>query len=598
MAIPVVLLYSITSGTADAADQSTANGIHPVEKTFQLNCGIQLPGSDPVLLPAPATIKTNVPDSIAPGKQFQLTNTTVIVQAPFDTRGSDTPVSLDIEDPNFKIVSENQTKTVRTFGPSKITVTMPPNTTGYPLKITDDKGVNVGSFTAGEEGKVTLKLDDIRMTALLPLTPDNVIPVSYFCEIPEGTDTTIETIPIDSEAPKITLNGDDKVTVNVGDKYEDQGATAKDNIDGDLTDQIKTSGEVNTDKPGEYTITYTVLDNAGNEATAKRTVMVVDNVKPEITLNGDNPMKIEKGDPFKDPGAKATDNVDGDLTDQIKTSGNVDNDKLGEYKLTYFVKDSSGNEATTTRIVNVVEPNGTWFNGDGAPDADLGSNGDLYLDNTTGDVYNKKGTTWEKVMNIKGAQGPKGEKGDQGDKGDKGDPGEQGPIGKSGSMWYTDEGTPSADLGQEGDLYLNTKNDDVYKKTSDGWEKITSLKGAKGSKGSDGNCDCHKDNNKGHKDQNNNHQDNNNSGTMMNNGNDNNNGGGMNNGNTDNNNGTNSTTNGTHTRNNSGQGGLLPVTASRIPSLILVGLFMAMIGGVLLIRKKKFAMRINEKNDF
>lgn len=62
--------------------------------------------------------------------------------------------------------------------------------------------------------------------------------------------------------------------LEVGDTYEEPGATATDDVDGNVTDNIKVSGEVNTDKAGTYEVVYTVSDEAGNEATATREVIV------------------------------------------------------------------------------------------------------------------------------------------------------------------------------------------------------------------------------------------------------------------------------------------------------------------------------------
>lgn len=84
----------------------------------------------------------------------------------------------------------------------------------------------------------------------------------------------------DKTKPEIKLKGSSTITINVGDKFEDPGATAKDDKDGDLTDKIKVSGTVNTNKVGTYTLTYTVKDKAGNEASIKREVKVVKKDKP------------------------------------------------------------------------------------------------------------------------------------------------------------------------------------------------------------------------------------------------------------------------------------------------------------------------------
>lgn len=71
----------------------------------------------------------------------------------------------------------------------------------------------------------------------------------------------------DSTKPVITLNGDASVDVVRGATYTDAGATANDNLDGDLTSDIVVGGDtVHTDIAGDYTITYDVSDYSGNAA--------------------------------------------------------------------------------------------------------------------------------------------------------------------------------------------------------------------------------------------------------------------------------------------------------------------------------------------
>ena len=78
----------------------------------------------------------------------------------------------------------------------------------------------------------------------------------------------------DTIAPVITLNGSSSVTLELQQAYNELGATATDNIDGDLTSSIVTSGSVNTNVAGTYTITYSVSDAAGNSDSTTRTVTV------------------------------------------------------------------------------------------------------------------------------------------------------------------------------------------------------------------------------------------------------------------------------------------------------------------------------------
>ncbi|MBP3502215.1 MAG: polysaccharide deacetylase family protein [Clostridia bacterium] len=78
----------------------------------------------------------------------------------------------------------------------------------------------------------------------------------------------------DDVAPKITLNGDSVISILTGSTYNEQGATAIDNKDGDLTKNIQISGNVDTSKNGTYLITYSVSDSNGNKTAVQRKVIV------------------------------------------------------------------------------------------------------------------------------------------------------------------------------------------------------------------------------------------------------------------------------------------------------------------------------------
>jgi hypothetical protein len=79
----------------------------------------------------------------------------------------------------------------------------------------------------------------------------------------------------DAVAPVITLSGATSLDIPSGTAYSDAGASAVDNIDGDLTSSIVVNNPVNTAVVGSYTVTYNVRDFAGNAATqVTRTVTV------------------------------------------------------------------------------------------------------------------------------------------------------------------------------------------------------------------------------------------------------------------------------------------------------------------------------------
>ena len=89
----------------------------------------------------------------------------------------------------------------------------------------------------------------------------------------------------DNTAPVITLKGEQSVTVNVGENYKDAGATANDDVDGDITQSIKITGLIITGTPGVYTLTYNVKDKSGNAAASVvRTIKVVELGPPMLTI--------------------------------------------------------------------------------------------------------------------------------------------------------------------------------------------------------------------------------------------------------------------------------------------------------------------------
>jgi hypothetical protein len=154
----------------------------------------------------------------------------------------------------------------------------------------------------------------------------------------------------DNIPPLIGIIGSNPATVELGTSYVDAGAFAIDRVDGSL--QVTSSGSVNTNVVGTYTITYSATDSSGNSASATRTVNVVDTTAPVVTVTGDNPATVELGTTYTDAGATATD-ASGDVT--VVTSEAVNVDTVGTYTVTYTSTDASGNIGTATRTVNVVD---------------------------------------------------------------------------------------------------------------------------------------------------------------------------------------------------------------------------------------------------
>ena len=79
----------------------------------------------------------------------------------------------------------------------------------------------------------------------------------------------------------------------------------------------------------------------------------VEETIPIIKLNGLSSMVINVGDNYSEPGASATDTIDGDITNKIIISGAVNTSKEGTYTITYTVKNSKGASTTVKRTIVV-----------------------------------------------------------------------------------------------------------------------------------------------------------------------------------------------------------------------------------------------------
>ena len=158
----------------------------------------------------------------------------------------------------------------------------------------------------------------------------------------------ITVIVEDTLAPTIELVADPENYTNPSATYVEEGFTAIDNYDGDITDQV-----VRTEKDG--VIVYTVTDSFGNKAEVTRTINYKDVIAPVITLSGESNIVLSPGTEYVEPGYTAVDECDGDLTAKVEVEQDIDVNVKGEYEVCYKVTDSSGNETTLIRTVLIAD---------------------------------------------------------------------------------------------------------------------------------------------------------------------------------------------------------------------------------------------------
>jgi hypothetical protein len=109
-------------------------------------------------------------------------------------------------------------------------------------------------------------------------------------------------------------------------------------------------------------------------------------------------------------------------------------------------------------------PGSVWRNGSGPPSNSVGINGDYYLNNDNGFVFQKVANVYTQVAVIKGADGTNG---------------------TNGSVWYASNGAPvSSPVYNANDFYLDNDNGDVFRYDGVAWQPETNIFGTDGTNGS------------------------------------------------------------------------------------------------------------------
>ena len=155
----------------------------------------------------------------------------------------------------------------------------------------------------------------------------------------------------DQTPPVVTLSGTD-LTLNWWDTYTEEWATRTDNIDWSWIILTPTSGTVNSN-PWTYILEYTYTDTAGNTGnTVTRTVNVIDQTSPIITLSWSSTITLNQWSGFIDSGASCIDDIDGILA--VNISWTVNTSITGTYLMVYSCTDTAWNTSSVTRTVNVI----------------------------------------------------------------------------------------------------------------------------------------------------------------------------------------------------------------------------------------------------
>ncbi|MGZ5243038.1 MAG: immunoglobulin-like domain-containing protein [Bacteroidia bacterium] len=234
----------------------------------------------------------------------------------------------------------------------------------------------------------------------------------------------------DMTKPVITLIGDTTITFEQGTTYTDSGATAFDNLDGDITTNITVTEPINgfNSIPGTYYFRYNVKDAAENEAVEvlRKIVVIADHTAPELIIAGGDTVEtiLHSSTTYTPPAIlRAEDMVDGDVSGLVQTDNPVKMNVVDTFTVTYTVTDMSKNTSKVVKTIIVkdtVKPEMVVY-GDNPYYLNVG---DAYMDwgvTLTDNYYNVKSLekalvvtnnlninvpgTYEYVYNVKDGSG-------------------------------------------------------------------------------------------------------------------------------------------------------------------------------------------------
>ena len=155
---------------------------------------------------------------------------------------------------------------------------------------------------------------------------------------------------VDTTPPEIALKHIEGYEPTWMTGYAEEGYTATDNCDGDLTGKVKRV-------PESDRIVYTVTDSSGNSTTVERELPKLNYQPPVITLRGDRDMTVTAGLRFEDPGFEAHDSLGNDMSQHVVVENEVVPYMSGAYQIWYSIASADGEIVTEIRNVT-VEPVG------------------------------------------------------------------------------------------------------------------------------------------------------------------------------------------------------------------------------------------------
>ena len=261
-------------------------------------------------------------------------------------------------------------------------------------------GNDLGIFEITADGKLKVKdntkldYEQHQSVTLRVKVTDNGTPA-----LTAEADVTVNITDVDDEAPTITVDGGIAPReITVGETFNAPSATCHDN-QGNCT--LTVANSVDTTTAGDYQVTYTAIDDAGNRTVVTIAVKVkaptppvqpgnqgnqgnqggqtgsstnqggqsnqqtgqtnnngnsdngstasTDNNRPPFTINGQPEMTINQGDEYVEPGVTCAPGT----SCSVEITGKVNSKVPGTYTITYKTTDANGKVTTVTRKITV-----------------------------------------------------------------------------------------------------------------------------------------------------------------------------------------------------------------------------------------------------
>jgi len=211
---------------------------------------------------------------------------------------------------------------------------------------TEIEKVNAKVKTIFNKNKISLKIQQQNEVDLTKLGSYQVTYKTIYRNKEYSISITYNVV--DTTPPEITLVSNEDYFTDYGAEYIEEGYSAFDIYDQDITANVTSSIE-------NGIVTYTVSDSSGNVASVTRTINYKDLSAPIITFSRQFPTAVKVGSSFQMPTYQANDYVDGDVTSNVVVTGKVDTSKKGVNEITFKVSDQAGNQTIVKRVVYVYD---------------------------------------------------------------------------------------------------------------------------------------------------------------------------------------------------------------------------------------------------